>query len=839
MHRQPGDGTRKSSTAPAAGATHAGNSSRFTVGATIRGEIVSQEPNGTYTVACVVPRKTVSGVELASPIFGGLMGFNVRCMLLPGTRVMLAYGNPSFIYAIVPKKNEDWRNAGNRTMVWGPKVNTKAAATDTPEDLLEGEAELSNLFGVSMSFLTTLIKMKAGDRAMVECHLINDMVRIISSQYRHFSGMGEDLIFDHGRPTMERSWSSYRHELMNQLKQGTPVAPLSGDGVKESDMSAERVSAVGRHRFLEYIGFAGDFIHSFVTDPPETMVKMTLEHADTCKRSGKSWEHRGADGSYLIQSVADIRLERVVRIPVPVRVASHEDEAVTKARQYDKLNEAYLKLFEFGKMDDKSAYRQAYQLRVYSRWLSRFHAFARMLQMPGEYKMWSESDTPKPSWTNAEDDKTRANPRVEYYDAYACICILRDGSITMHDHYGSSVVMSNGNLQLSAARHLDLEASGDIRMIAGGSILTKARRNIEFNATDGGIIFSSYAWFKVMCEKGSVWLRSMAKTADIGDAPAALEGRNGGPVPEVLEHGVLVESTAGGIAFRADRQIQVKIDGAGSGGDAEDDGISDLNYAFVVDASNVRMRTKGHFILGADKSVIVTAAKTMAVNTPALYGSMREFDLGKNFRFSNGKLTVALLQSKMVQSNSLQGLKIGPMPDPDAPTTRAVPRHLNHIGILKDADRIELTEGDNDAAKKALEFAKGQDIRKTPSQWTRSSEGALWSFPPPEEYSWDSREETKGAFVESLTQQYLRSDVTDDIWGGAGYETWTWASNTGATGIRMGDYKAGFGSGAVVYRSKSGENLHAPSNADPVSLGNVSLSWNIEPFSMKTLKRDE
>ncbi len=836
MARQPGDSTRKASTAPAAGATHAGNSSRFTVGATVRGEVVSQQANGTYTVACVAPRKTISGVELASPVFGGLMGFNVRCLLVKGTKVALAYGNPSFIYSVIPRKNEDWRNAGNRTMVWGPKVNDKSATTDTPEDMVEGEAEIGNLFGVSMSFLTTLIKMQAGERAKVECHLINDMVRIISSQFRHFSGMGEELIFDHGRPTLERSWSSYRHELMNQLKAGEPVAPLSGDGVKEADVSADRVAAVGRHRFLEYIGFAGDFIHSFVTDPPETMVKMTIDQMESGKRSGKSWLHRGSDGSVVVQSVADIRLERVVRIPVPVRVASHEDSEVTKARQYEKLQSSYLKLFEFGKMDEKSAYRQAYQLRSYSRWLTRFHAFARMLQLPGEYKLWSEADTPEPSWTNAEDDKDRANPRTEYYDAYACITILRDGSIVMHDHYGAAVTMSNGNLQLSAPRHLDIEAAGDIRMIAGGSILAKARRNIELSATDGGIIFSSYAWLKMMCEKGSTWIRSMAKTADIGEEPEELEGRNGGPVPEVLEHGVLIESTAGGIAFRADRQVQVKIDGTGGGGSSDDDGISDLNYAFVVDAANVRMRTRGHFILGSDKSFILSAGKTMAVNAPALYGSLQEIDFGKNLRFSGGKLSVSTMQSNLVQSNSLQGPKIGPMPDPDQPASRPVGRHLNHIGFLREP--VVLTEGENEDGKKALEFAKGQDIRKTPSQWTRSSEGSLWSFPPPEEYSWDSREETQGALVESLTQQYLRSDVTDDMWGGAGYETWTW-SGTGPSGLRMGDYKVGFGSGAMVYRSKSGEDLHKPSSSSLDSFGNVDLSWNIEPFTMKTLKRDE
>lgn len=836
MPRQPGDTAPTSDTQQSAQATFAEASARLTVGSAVRGEIVSQESNGSYTVACAAPRMQISGVEMAAPVFGGLMGFNVRCLLPKGTQVILAHGNPSFIYAIVPEKEKDWRNAGNRTLVWGPKVNDKSATTSTPEDMVEGEAEIGNLFGVSLAFLTTLIQMKAGDRAKIECHLINDMVRIVSSQFRHFSGIGEELIFDHGRPTLERGWSSYRHELMNQLKEGTPVAPLSGDGISESEVSADRVASVGRHRLLEYIGFAGDFIHSFVTDPPTTMVKMLKEQEESGKRSGKSWVHRGSDGAYVVQSVAEIRFERVVRIPTPVRIAAHEDADVTKSRQYDRLQESYLKLFDYGKAEDKSAYRQAYQLRSYSRWLTRFHAFARMLQLPDEYKIWSEVITPAPSWTNAEADKERANPNSDYYDAYACICILRDGSIITHDQYGASVVMSNGNIQLSAPRHIEIETGGDLRLLVGGSLYAKVKRNIEFTAVDGGIIFSSYAWFKGICEKGSLWLRSMAETSEVGENPPELEGRNGGPKPEVLEHAVMLEATAGGAAIRADKQVQVKIDGRGnpSGGDE----LGDLNYAFVVDAAAVRVRSKGSVAVSSSKSLVVSASTSIAVNSPALYGSLAEIDMGKNMQFANGQLSVSNFRCNLMQGNSIQGLKVGPFPDPASNPAQPTGRpHLNHIQLLQ--DRVVLTQGTNEEAIKALKFAKGEKLRETPSTWTRSSEGALWSFPAPSEYSWDSREETKGCFVESLTQQYLRLDGTTDAWGGAGFVTWDWASDKGPTGLRMGDFKTGFGSGATLYRSDGGENLHKPSASAPTTFGATSPGWNLEPFTMRILKRDE
>lgn len=832
MSKQPGDrsyATKSSNTTKATG-TEA--SVQLQVGSVYRGEVTSQDADGTYSVRLNAPKETVHGVMLALPVFGGLMGFNVRTKIMVGTLVELSYGRPSFIYAVIVNNPSDWLNAGRRSVAWGDPVRkTKDVTADIAEDMVEGELEISNMFGVAMQFLTTLIRMNAGDRAVVETHLINDMVRVISAQYRHISGIGEDLIFDHGRPTMERTWSSYRHELMNKLKEGQNDTVMKGHAVDKEALEAEnKIAAMARYRLIEFVGFAGDFMHSFIADPASAAVEMLNESATSQETagSGKSWIHRNSDGSLLFQSVADIRLERVCRIPIPVRIASHEDPTVTAEREYDKLEDEFsAKLVDFGKFDRKNAYRNAYHLRTYSRWLSRAHAVTRMLQLPKEYRLREENFYAEPSWTNLEDDKQKANAAVEYFDAYACVTILRDGSIVMHDGYGSSVTMSNGNVQVSASRHLDLEAAGDVRVVAGGSFYVKARRNIELSALTGGLILHSYAWFKTICERGTLWLRSNAAT---GPGTTVAAARDDGPTPEVHgDQAILIESTEGSIAVRSDKKMVFTIEGA----PADREKTTETHDFTVKTNGNVHTAALGNNIMAAQDDVVISASQTVALSSQRFYGKAFEVDFADNFLFKQGTLHVDQIKSERVKANYISGPKVGARWD-DRVTPR--PSHGNHVQVNKDP--IEIKVGENEDGIEARDYAAGGSAVKPDVPWKAANDGPEWTFSPEIEYAWDARDETKGALTETLTQQYIARDVGDnDPWGASGYRNWVWSANF-LEGRRTAR-PLGFGYKSVAYRSMTGSNLHEPTSKPPAALQTdaQAASWEADSIIFKALNR--
>lgn len=806
---QHGDSQPVVKNSPATDALQAGTDARLTPGCIYRGVVKSREADGTYTVSLGTPAEEVRGVLLAVPVFGGLMGFNVKCRLTKDTIVEMAYGKPSFIHAVLPRNNTDWVNARNRSLLWGDPGDPDSVGednfTEITDDMLEGEVEISNLFGVALSLLTTLSRMSAGDRAAVECSLLNDMVRVISSQYRHISGIGDDLIFDRGRPTMERRWSSYRHELMNALKEKEPLAQMNGDEVIRDKDVDERVKAIGRHRFIELIGFAGDFIHSFVTDPAEAAVKMAGETV-----SGKSWIHRNTDGSVIVQSVADIRFERVCRIPVPVRVASHEDPEITTKTRYDSLDREYLKLPKFGKIDDKNAYMMAYHIRQYARWLSRYHAFARTLQQPDEYKVPGENNTPKPSWTNAEKDREEVNSTDLYFDAYACFSILRDGSIVLHDGYGSSIVTSNGNVQIAAARHLDLEAAGDIRIIAGGSLYLRARRNIELIAAAGGIVLYSYAWLKALCTKGSLWLRSAARVSEDPPEPAF----PGGPVPEIAGSddgrgkAVLIESTDGELMIRSGTGMTIQSDGFGE--EIQDSLVIHSRSDLIVRGlRSAQVSTPRTLSLSGSQSVAVAATAIISNASQIFIGSP-----GNGLVYKGGRLFATIVESMANISNA----------------------HINLSGQCgKRKDPVERPEFDNEQANENLKEAIRLISEGPELEWDNRAEGPLWYFCPAEQYLQDDGDGAPGGKPETITQQYIRLDNPQT---GNGYTNWDLRIRLTGTRTRA---EGGFGNQeSLMQASSEGSNLHAPATGDSSTFSEITLAWSGAPMTMRALKgKDE
>ena len=59
--------------------------------------------------------------------------------------------------------------------------------------------------------------------------------------------------------------------------------------------------------------FWGDFIHTFVTEPSATLAGI----AEEAVRPGKARMQMHSDGTILMQSVADIAIERVCRVVTP------------------------------------------------------------------------------------------------------------------------------------------------------------------------------------------------------------------------------------------------------------------------------------------------------------------------------------------------------------------------------------------------------------------------------------------------------------------------------------------------------------------------------------------
>ena len=827
MSKQAGDAAPRSKAPAIADATYAEGAAVLKPGCVYRGDVSERNVDGTYNINVTQPKAVVRNAQLALPVFGGLMGFNVNARLAVGSSVEFGYGNPSFIHAVLPDGNMDWLNARNRSMVWGDVMKSLAEGADieqfttTPQDMVEGEFEIANLFGVAMQFLFTMMRMSAGDRAAVECHLINDMVRVISQQYRHFSGIGEDLIFDHGRPTFERTWSSYRHELANKMSESEPLATMNKDAVDHASLDEkDRWEQIGRYRLLEFVGFAGDFIHSFVTDPPAAINKL----AASPLYSGKSLIHRNSDGTLLLQSVADIKLERVVRIPVPKRIKHHEDPELTKSRKYRALQMP--EVLRLPDLPQEDCFQLAYHLRSYSRWLSQVHSYARCLQLKDEYKVPSEKETDVPDWYCAEKDKIEQKNSMEYFDSYACITIVRDGSVLLHDVYGGSVMMSQSGIQISSARHIDIEAAGDIRIVAGRNLFMKVRRNIEITARIGGICITSYAWFKTICRAGTMWLRSDASK----DSPDPVI--EDGPTPEILDgHGIMIDATNGKTTMRSDQKIVLQVEGSGETGlDVETHDV-ELNTR----TGNTRMIGNNVQAKAQDK-LIGAGGQASSLKSPCLYGNVGEIDLGYGFFVKYGIINAKMLKTLTTFSNYIFSKRVGPQTDPDNPPKTPVGTHYNHTLELPDNEDVELEVGENEKGIEARGDAETTAAVMTTEylEYKTKAAGPNWEFPPKDEYFWDK---LPAPYVQTLTQQTIqKGDLVDSpSIGDAEWGEWDLQADTVQHGLRIGALRKGFGDGLEWYVTSApgSASLRAPGNKPPTTL---EIDWTLQTAKLYYLK---
>ncbi len=779
---------------------------RLNFGQLYRGTVYQVSPN---LVSCTVKLENgtmLEDVQIGRAIMSFLLGYQLHGMPTPGTRCEISFGDPPLLTTLIDSNPADGQNTSDISLLTGtakqPTRKYKTFANDTtkvrrgatpPADLLEGEFQISNALGMALTMLNNLARLSAGQRAKIEVSLINDMVRMVSATFRHFSSTGDQEIYDDGRANDAHHATSYEHERLGRLNAADEKVKVKKNVVDFSSVDA--INETGRWRYSRYLGFLGDFVHAFVTDPTKVLGSL----AEDAFRSGKANIYIGGDGAILVQSVAEIAFERVSRIQVPIPLKRHEDPKGVLRAEFDKLEKSYLKQWDLGK-DPTKMCQVLYQLREQARYLSNFQSLARFHQLAdkGEWKVPMETDTPEPSWANKEQDREEANQGLTLFkDTYSTIRQFRDGSILALNGYGTAAALAGYDAQISAPRHLFLESGGDVRITAGQNVLITARRNIEIVSIVGGLRLKARAWLQGLVERGSVYLKSDAFDPTVKDPPDD-KTFDDDPDPIVLEHAVLIEATKGRTAVLGSTRATLAATGYA---DTDDHGIVEMRSQFgtaqVLSGKDVELRARtGLLKFYAAKDFIVVA-------TRALWQLRAQcFDINGKFAWFKNALNVNQVKAERVSAkSSIQG--------PDR-----VAQGMNHIDKLgKDGSDPEYAGTDDDTGLRD-DYA-GQDMTVT-DVFDKSH--PVWNFGLPEDYRYPDWP------FESMSQQRLRSD--DDL--NAGYGLWTFDSQNKLKhdGPYNGSRLPAPGTGALQQEHDGGQLLHQPA---AISVKDLQKQTDLKP----------
>ena len=528
-------------TAPAVKATHVGSSvsaqqiavtqeERPTAFAVYPGNVMEVDPSARKLTVSILNGYIVEDCIYASDSIASMLGFTQTTMPPVGSQVLVVYA-PGQSYVIsgvganvvdnpeafsVPASGDVSMEVINDPAYGVRRVDDERVISGgyTPgKDVLPGEKEYSNNMGVWLRLLINMAQLSAGELAKVEVGLMNDMVRIVDNYFAHHNVGGDKLIWAvDGKCVEEDHFTGYGFEAEGKLKEHEELVTCSSN-VVDTNSIEDPVNATGRWRKSTYIGFLGDMIHTWVSDPAATL----SNYAEGAARAGKYRCWVGADGMLMVQAVGGVHIQVTPRVLIPEVHHNWNDPEFKIEEAFKNLDKNFLKLWGTGTNLWRDLNVACWQMRSWARYITLWHSLERWNALSGSKycKVTDEADcTEAPEPTAKEKDKEEVNPGGDRaYEGSAMLSIDPSGSISLvavgtSDYPGtSSVIMNRGNIQIAAPGNLDIQCGGTLSFTAK-NVSMKATDHIEIASLAGSLWLKARTAWNALCEMGRMWLKS-------------------------------------------------------------------------------------------------------------------------------------------------------------------------------------------------------------------------------------------------------------------------------------------------------------------------------------------
>lgn len=450
-----------------------------------------------------------------------------------------------------------------------------APGVNTATDVMPNEQEIGNDLGIVLRFLTNLIQVDGGGLALIETCMANDMVRILSQYFVHHNCGGDTMIWSNGRCNYEQHFTSYPHEAAGKEEEHDPFAePVHGSGIytdkRDADKLAEIVDATGRWRESTYLGFLGDMLHFWITNP----TKVVSNYAEGAARAGQFRTWVGADGTLVVQGAGDMVIEATSYMVIPQIQHKWDNPELDSAKIMSQLDNEYIKVWGSGerRWDDLNA--SVWQMRQYLKYLTIWKSLARFRQVSAASEgMFCSIPVESESKVGNRDcsEKDRKDENQSYDEVKPSKAVMRfspDGSqmlISSGDYGISSVILNQGNIQLSAANNVEIKASGTVS-ITGRNVAIKALRTLELTSLCGQVVSKARTAWKALCEAGRMWLKS-----DMPEGGGKDPGENA-MTPEFDDYSIVIDSSNGKTLVHGNKMVTV--------------GTTDTNSSVNIEALN-------------------------------------------------------------------------------------------------------------------------------------------------------------------------------------------------------------------------------------------------------------
>ena len=473
---------------------------------------VTSSDAGTYVVQ-IAPHgqnkpQLVQGIPLASSL-AGLLG--VKECLLPQVGSEVFCYETSFaqclIIGIIPQPDkvnkesshparsiigagDSTADSQNRQGYFGEGVSKLRLFNQSrPTDVVEGEQVWANEFGILLGLFHNMATLKASELAQVQAFVLDDLVRIVSHNFQHYTALGEFKIFHDGK-TLQAEFG-LTHDPLEAM--GRPqvnsvdVSPtIFHTGNTEPDDSAnfyemqEGDTQQAIERLKGFIGALGGMVNIMLAKPSGDIRSLNGEAGDPDK--GLFNVHLAHDGAFFLRSAKSIALEKTNWIRVPQRIRAPEDPEGTDASAIEHTEDND---FEFDRSITFEAQPHLYflQLRDYLAYLQEDLAYRSFKKLDKDFSVNDDF--------NAEEgplETTKVHPyRNTVYEAKtAGIYIMPNGGIMLREAGGAAIVLEGGNVYIQPSKDLILQPLRNIIGKVGQYVSIASKQDIDFSSTLGG-----------------------------------------------------------------------------------------------------------------------------------------------------------------------------------------------------------------------------------------------------------------------------------------------------------------------------------------------------------------
>lgn len=473
-----------------------------------RGVIVARE---SYAAASGDMGNLIEGV-LVSSVVSSFLGFKDSTLPQPGARVLCVEDSPisCFVIGAIPQASIELKSIPSRAALGAGCAMDESANRighenhirslcdlRRPTDVVDGEYSMGNELGVLLGLYQQLAVLKASELAQVQCFLFDDLVRIISHNFQHYTSLGEYNIYHDGKRLMaefgatHKIAESYGSPAVESDNGSIPVFESTGTHKPDDSddfyelKQDERMKSI--ERFKMFLGSVGDFLNLFLVRPNPKSPRVLNGDVDEGTTETGLWNmHVGADGGMHLRSVKEVFIEKSNWIRVPVRQRTPDDPEGDDAQ---KLDYTPKEPFEFNKTFSYKGNPFAYalQIRDYIAYVNEQENYQNFKAHKKDFFVSGDVDKEDNVDKFSKVDQETTSTVNQYKLKTSGIYMMPNGGITIRDAWNSSIVMEGGNVYIQPAKDLVMQPLRHSLVKAGGSINMSCKYHLDLSSSDEGL----------------------------------------------------------------------------------------------------------------------------------------------------------------------------------------------------------------------------------------------------------------------------------------------------------------------------------------------------------------